>query len=160
MDVNPDLIDLLNAFNNARARYLVVGAHAVAYYVEPRYTKGLDLWVDPDPENAARVWAALAQFGAPLKNVSPADLANPRMVYQMGVEPNRVDVLMGIDGVTFSTAWRNRVRTTYGATPIHVLGFKDLVRSKRAAGRPQDLLDLEHLAAGNRPRKKKRKPRH
>ena len=105
------------------------------------------------------MWAALIRFGAPLRGMQPADFANPDLVYQMGIEPNRVDVLMGIDGVTFSTAWRNRVRTTYGGIPVFVLGYNDLLRAKRAAGRPQDLLDLQRLAAQRRRRSQKKRPR-
>jgi hypothetical protein len=155
MDVNRDFSELLSALNDAGAQYLVVGAHAVAYYTEPRYTKDFDLWVAASARNAERVWAALAQFGAPLKGMQRADFANPDLVYQMGVEPNRVDVLMGIDGVTFATAWRNRVRTSYGGIPIFVLGYADLLRAKRAAGRPQDLLDLERLTAARHSRARK-----
>ena len=159
MDVNRDFSDLLSALRDAGARFLVVGAHAVAYYTEPRYTKDFNLWIEASVENAERVWAALVQFGAPLRGMQPADFAKPDLVYQMGVEPNRVDVLMGIDGVTFSTAWRNRVRTTYGGIPVFVLGYNDLLRAKRAAGRPQDLLDLQRLAAQRRRRPRKKRPR-
>lgn len=153
MDVNRDFCDLLRALNDARARYLVVGAHAVAFHAEPRYTKDLDVWVEATRANAARVWEALISFGAPLKGRSPADFADPRAVYQMGIEPNRVDIVMGIDGVTFRTAWRNRVTSSYGGVPFSVLGFRDLVRAKRAANRPQDRLDLAHLLAASAQRK-------
>jgi hypothetical protein len=79
MDANPDFCDLLQASSGANVRYLVVGAHAVGYHTERRYTKDLDVCVDSQPENAARVWNALRQFGAPLFGVSVADLANPDM---------------------------------------------------------------------------------
>ena len=147
MSVNPDFKDLFRILNDARVRYIVVGAHAVAYHTEPRFTKDLDLWVEPSAANATRVWEALARFGAPLQSVTRADLADPQLVYQIGVEPNRIDVMMGVEGVTFPTAWRNRVRTTYGGVRIYVLARSDLVRAKRAAGRPQDLLDLQRLTA-------------
>ena len=159
MAVNPDFKDLLRALLSASARFLVVGAHAVAYHTEPRYTKDIDIWVEPSARNAERVWAALLDFGAPLADVSQADFAKPNLVYQMGIEPNRVDILMGIDGVRFATAWRNRVRTSYGGVTIHVLGRSDLIRSKRAAARPQDLLDLERLQQPKQRSGKRRKRR-
>ncbi len=161
MDVNFDFRDLLRDLSDARVRFLVVGAHALAYHTEPRYTKDLDLWVEPTEANAARVWSALNRFGAPVADVKPADFANPDLVYQIGVEPNRIDVLMGVQGVSFENAWRRRVRTTYGDVPVYLLSREDLIRTKRAAGRPQDLLDLDRLKtrAAKRRSSSKRKRR-
>jgi hypothetical protein len=163
MELSPDLIDLLRELSTAGVRFLVVGAHAVAYHTEPRYTKDLDLWVEAAPENAARLWRALAQFGAPLRHCRPEDFVSPTLVYQLGVEPNRVDIMTGIDGVTFPVAWKNRVRTTYAGIDVCVLGRSDLVRAKRASGRPQDLIDVDRLrgpakkpAARQRPSKRRR----
>jgi hypothetical protein len=157
MELSPDWTDLLRSLCDAGARFLVVGAHAVAFHAEPRYTKDLDLWVEPSSENAARVWAALLNFGAPLKGVQPADFANAALVYQMGIEPNRVDIMMGIDGVTFPVAWRNRVRTHYAGIPLCVLGRNDLIRAKRAAGRPRDLEDVARLQHARSARLRRRK---
>jgi hypothetical protein len=157
MDLNPDFSDLFSTLNGAGARFLVVGAYAVAYHTEPRFTKDLDIWVEPSAANAARVWQALQQFGAPLTGVALADFADPQLVYQIGLEPNRIDIMMGIDGVTFATAWRNRVRTRYSGVAIHVLGKSDLLRAKRATGRPQDRLDIDRLTRSKpRPRSRRK----
>jgi len=145
MAVNPDFRDLFSAFNDAGAEYLLVGAHAVAIYAQPRYSKDMDVWVRPTRENAERVFQALARFGAPLEGVTPEDFADPEMIYQIGVAPNRIDVIMAIAGVDFERAWTGRVEKTYGGVPIHVIGKADLVRAKKASGRPQDLLDVEAL---------------
>jgi len=147
MDINPDFRDLLRNLSDAGVRYLVVGAHALIYHTEPRYTKDLDIWVEPTAANAARVWRALNRFGAPVAGVKPADFTDPNLVYQIGIEPNRIDVMMRIEGVAFETAWRRRVRTTYGDVRVCILSREDLVRAKRSAGRPQDLLDLDRLKA-------------
>lgn len=147
MATNPDFTDLLLAFNAAEVRYLVVGGYAVAFHARPRFTKDLDVWVDPSPENARRTWEALRRFGAPLSGVTVQDLANPEMVYQIGIPPNRVDILMGVTGLAFPDAWEHRVAGTYGDCPLHVLGRHDLIRNKRATGRPQDLLDLQVLVS-------------
>lgn len=144
-ETNPDYRDLLRELNSAQARYLVVGAYAVIFHAEPRFTRDIDLWVEPTPENAERVWTALAQFGAPLSDLTKSDLCNPEMVYQIGVAPNRIDVLMGVGGLDFSDAWKNRVESTYGGEPIRFIGLDDLIRAKEAAGRPQDQLDLTLL---------------
>jgi len=145
--INPDFRDLLHAFNAAEVRYLVVGAYAVTFHAQPRFTKDLDLWVEPSSENAPRVLAALKTFGAPVADLSLEDFANPDLVYQIGVAPNRIDVLMGVSGIEFEDAWPNRVPSNYGDCPIHVISRDDLIRNKRASNRPQDLLDLQALGA-------------
>ncbi len=145
MEVNPDFRDLLQAFGEFGVKYLIVGAYAVMRYTEPRFTKDLDIWVEPSLENAEKVWQALAKFGAPLEQISVADFANKELIYQIGLDPNRVDILMDVPGVAFSTAWKNRVDGRYGDQPVHFLSRKDLIRSKRKAGRDQDLLDLKRL---------------
>ncbi len=147
MERNPNFRDMLSALKDENVRFLVVGAYAVMYHAEPRYTKDLDLWIEPTRENAERVWNALRSFGAPLRDIEPEDFTDERMVYSVGVEPSRIDVLMGVDGVRFETAWKNRVSATYAEVPIDLLSRADLIRAKLAAGRPQDMLDVERLRA-------------
>jgi hypothetical protein len=137
--------DLLSGFNRAGVRYLVVGAHAVAHYDEPRYTKDLDVWVDSTPENAGRVYHALAEFGAPLVGISPGDFTMKEMVYQVGVAPVRVDVLMSVSGVEFEEAWHRRTEINFEELCVPLLSLEDLIRSKEAAGRPQDRRDVRRL---------------
>ena len=110
MGVSQDYRDLLSTLNDCKVRYLVVGAHALAYHTEPRFTKDLDIWVEASPDNAQRVFKALAVFGAPLASVSVSDFAASDLIYQIGVPPCRVDVMTGISGVSFSAAWRKRRR--------------------------------------------------
>lgn len=145
MDANPDFKDLFMAFRDAGVEYLVVGAHAVIFYATPRFTKDLDVWVNPTPSNAQRVWTALKAFGAPLTDVRVESFTDRQLIYQIGVAPNRIDILMDIAGLSFEEAWRNRVATTYAGVPIHVPSRDDLIRAKRAAGRPQDELDADRL---------------
>ena len=152
MAANRDFKELLSTLNAFHVRYLVVGAHAVIHYTEPRYTKDLDIWVEPTAGNAKATWNALAEFGAPLKGVTSADFENPEIIYQVGIEPSRVDIMPGVPGVRFRNAWRNAVKTTYGGEPVRIIGFKELLRAKRAAARPQDLLDIAALES----KKKKR----
>lgn len=156
MDVNKDFEDLLHLLNSAHIRYLVVGAYAVIFHAEPRYTKDIDIWVDPKFKNAKKVYDALKRFGAPVGGLTVADLMNPRMVYQIGVEPNRIDILMGIGRGPFHEAWKRKRTSRYGKERMHLLGMKDLVRAKEEAGRPKDKIDLETLAQvrGRRKRKK------
>lgn len=143
--VNRDFRDLFAALNDAGAEYLVVGAHAVAFYAEPRFTKDLDVWVGATPDNAPRVFTALQTFGAPLAGVSEADFAQPGVVLQIGVAPNRIDFSTQIDGVAFESAWPHRTPSTFGDQAIWIIGRADLLKNKAEAGRPQDLLDLALL---------------
>ena len=145
MAVNPDFKDLFSELCAVKARFMIVGAHAVIFYAAPRYTKDLDIWVEPSQENAKRVFAALARFGAPLADLTIDDLATLGTILQLGLEPNRIDLITQIKGLTFERAWERRIQTSYGGVPISVLGIDDLVVNKREVGRPQDLLDLEQL---------------
>jgi hypothetical protein len=129
----------------AEARFLVVGSYAVSFHSEPRATGGLDIWVEPVGVNARRVHAALAAFGAPLSELSVADLATPGIVFQMGVPPRRIDILTSITAVSFDEAWPSRVEGRYGDVLFPLLGRDALVKNKRALARPRDLLDLELL---------------
>ena len=148
MAVNPDFRDLFAALNAAGARYLLVGGYAVAFHAAPRFTKDLDVWTEPTAGNAARVAEALRAFGAPLQELSLADLQRAGLIFQMGVPPNRIDIVTSIDGVEFAEAWAGRAQTTYSDQAVPVIGRTELVRNKRASGRPQDLLDLDILERG------------
>jgi hypothetical protein len=148
MPANPDFRDLFAAFNAAQVRYLLVGGYALAFHGRPRFTKDLDVWVEPDAENAARAYAALGTFGAPLNELRVGDLERPGLIFQIGVAPNRIDVLTAIDGLTFSEAWPDRRETRYSDQTVPVISRHHLILNKRATGRPQDLLDAEELARG------------
>lgn len=145
--VNPDFVALLRELSTAGARYLIVGAYALSYHARPRATGDLDIWVEPTPENAARVHRALLAFGAPLADLTEGDLARPDLVYQIGVAPRRVDILTTATGLTFSDAWERREEAPFGDVTCAFLGREDLIRNKRAVGRPRDLADLEDLGA-------------
>ena len=147
MPSNPDFKDLFKLFNDAGVEYLVAGAHAVMVFTEPRYTKDLDVWVRATPENAARVFRALQRFGAPLRDINAWDFIKTDLVYQIGVAPNRIDILMGIAGVEFEEAWGHRLQSTYDGVPIAIIGKTQLLKAKKAAGRPADLLDVIRLEA-------------
>jgi hypothetical protein len=101
MKISSDFSELLRIFNEDGVRYLVVGGHAVMRYTEPRYTKDLDLWVDPTPKNAQRVYRALRRFGAPLAGIRAGHFTDRDLVFQVGVAPIRVDILMDVPALSF-----------------------------------------------------------
>ena len=145
MLTSPDFKELLNLLEKHKVRYLVVGGYAVMKYTEPRFTKDLDVWVSTDKENSKAVYAALKEFGAPLKKLTPADFAQEGYFYQMGNPPFRLDVMMSIPGVTFETAWKNREKVQVGGSVIPFISKADLIKAKEAGGRPQDLIDAKEL---------------
>ncbi len=145
MEPHPDFKDLLKEFNARGVEYMIVGAYAVAAHGVVRATKDIDIWVRANAQNSTRVFTALANFGAPLSDISADDFASAGIFYTMGVEPVRVDILTDIPGVSFDVAWQNRVSTEYGDIAVFVLSKPDLINAKRAAGRHQDLADVEKL---------------
>jgi hypothetical protein len=147
MDLNPDFFDVVAALREEGAEFLVVGAFAMAAHGVPRATGDLDLWIRPVPENASRVWRALLRFGAPVEaaSLTVEDLASPYMVFQMGQPPRRVDIITGIDGVSFEDAWPNRKLVTVEGLEVPCLGRSELIRNKKASGREKDLLDVKTL---------------
>jgi hypothetical protein len=141
----PDFAEMLHELSVAGADFLVVGAHARAAYGDPRATKDIDIWVRPTEENAKRVWAALARYGAPLADLKVSDFATPGITFQIGIAPYRIDILTELSGVTFEDAWPNRVTASFGGGVYPVIGKNDFLTNKRAAGRPQDLADVDHV---------------
>lgn len=146
--MSDDWGDALAALVEAGARFLVVGAHAMAVHGVPRGTQDLDIWIDPSKDNAERVWRGLAAFGAPLGElgIGRDDLCRTGAVIQLGLPPNRIDLLTEISGVSdFETAWTQRVEHALGGRRVPFIGRATLVSNKRASGRRKDLADLEAL---------------
>jgi hypothetical protein len=146
MFVNSDFTDLLRLFNDNHVRYLVIGGYAVIQYAEPRLTMDLELWISTDTDNAASIFKALKIFGAPLAGLTEADFSEEGYFYQMGVPPLRVDILMGIPGGEFEQAWKNRNEVDFDGLIVHFISRQDLIVSKKASGRPQDLIDVDLLS--------------
>ena len=113
----------------------------MAAHQMPRATGDIDLWIRPSPANAERVWRALAEFGAPLGDLSVEELSKPGLFFQIGVAPVRIDVLTEIDGVEFDAAWAERVVFDFDGLVVPVLSRKHLLINKKASGRPKDLAD-------------------
>ena len=123
----------------------MVGGHALAFHGHPRFTKDLDVFVDATPDNAGRLLLALADFGFGEVGLTADDFAAPGKIVQLGVAPNRIDLMTAIDGVTFAEAWAGRAAGRFGTQPVWFLGRDEFLRNKAAAGRPQDLADIDAL---------------
>ena len=159
-----DYKDLLSAFHAHGVKYLVVGGFAVIYHSQPRFTKDMDLFIKADPANAKATYAALAEFGAPLEGISPDDFTDRNSFFRFGRDPKGFDILPAIPGVDFDAAWERRVEIVVDtATGLkgNFISADDLIASKLASGRPQDLADADAIrkaAESLRPEAKKKAP--
>jgi len=149
--MNRDFVEMLSALSEAGAEFLIVGAHALAAHGKPRATGDLDVWIRPSDDNAQRVLSALRRFGAPLLDLTLTDLTQPDTVFQIGVSPNRIDILTGISGVTFAKAWSRQLTLRIEGVAVPVIGLQDFIANKKAADRPKDRADLALLEEGKPP---------
>jgi hypothetical protein len=142
---NKDFREFVELLNSNGVKFLIVGGHAVALHGYPRFTGDLHVWIATDPENAERVAKVLSEFGFGSLKFSAQDFARPGYAIQLGRPPYRIDILTSIDAVAFSRASCRRQTVRAGALTMTFIALKDLLRIKRATGRPQDLADVEKL---------------
>ena len=143
-----DYKDLLSAVHAHGVRYLIVGGYAVIYHAQPRFTKDIDLFIKADSANAQAIYAALAAFGAPLQGIRPEDFAERGSFFRFGRDPHGFDILPDIPGVDFEEVWERRVEGVIdpkSGLKAYFISASDLIASKLAAGRPQDIADAESI---------------
>lgn len=145
MKVEKDYEEFFGLLNRNKVRYCIAGAFAVAFYAKPRYTKDIDILIEPTATNARRILKVLEEFGFGELSLSQQDLTTEGNVIQLGFEPIRIDLLTKLEGFQFTDIWNNRTSGTYGAEKVHFIGLEDLIKNKKQAGRPTDLADLQLL---------------
>jgi hypothetical protein len=145
LTLNLNFAEMLRELSATGADFLIVGGYAVAVHGYVRSTADFDIWVRPTPENAVLVYGAIVRFGAPVDELTVEDLATPGLIYQIGIKPERIDILTRISGVDFETAWARRTEVTVDGDVYNVIGRQDLITNKRASGRPLDLIDADKL---------------
>ena len=145
MKVEKDYEELLKLFNKYRVKYCIIGAYAVAFYTKPRYTKDMDILVEPNIENGKRITGALNEFGFKSLDLSEKDFSQKGKIIQLGYEPIRVDIITSIQGCTFKEVWKGKVLETYGKEKVHFIGIDELIKNKKASNRKQDQVDLDTL---------------
>jgi predicted nucleotidyltransferase len=143
--LNKDYKEMLQCLLGENVRFLLVGAYAVAVHGFPRATKDIDFFVWATPDNAANLMRALTKFGAPLHDISEADLSAEGTVFQIGNSPRRIDIITNISGVTFEQAYANKATIFIEGMEVPVISLQDLIANKRASARLQDLADIEKL---------------
>jgi hypothetical protein len=143
--MNRNFSDMLVALCEENAEFLVVGAFAVAWHGFPRFTGDLDIWIKRSPENAQRVWNALMRFRAPTRALTIDDLRSEDIGFQIGLPPQRIDILTSISGVEFEEAWPHRIHFQFEEYRIPAIGLVELIKNKKTSGRPKVLIDVAWL---------------
>lgn len=144
-NLSNDMLDLIEIFNSHKVDYLIVGGHAVNAYTDPRGTKDIDIWVNPEKSNANKVFQSLIEFGAPMSDTSIDDFCDEDSFFIIGVKPNRIDILKKIPGLEFKDAFKNKKTFPLNNIQANFISLEDLITAKKAAGRPQDLADVHKL---------------
>ena len=145
MKTEKDYEEFLELLNKHNVRYCVIGAFALAFHARPRYTKDIDILIEPTTDNANRLLIALNEFGFGSLNLTVEDFSTHGNIIQLGYEPVRIDILTSIKGLDFSDIWKSRNQGSYGTQTINYIDRQNLVRSKKLSNRPQDKTDLNLL---------------
>ena len=141
----PDFKEFLKLLNEKKVDYLVIGGYAVGYHGYIRATGDIDVWVAPSAENASKTISVLRGFGFDMPDSAEQLLLTPNNILRMGVPPVRIEVLSSLSGVSFDQCYAERVMAVIGDVEAPIMSLRHLKINKRAAGRPKDLVDLEHL---------------
>ena len=140
-----DYEEFLELLNKRNVKYCVIGAFALAFHVRPRYTKDMDILIDPTTDNANKLLIALNEFGFGSLNLSVKDFSTRGNIIQLGYEPVRIDIISSIEGLDFTDVWKSRVQGPYGKQTINFIDRQNLIRSKKLSNRDQDKADLKLL---------------
>jgi len=149
MNIHVDFEEFLKFLNEEGAEFVVVGGYAVAFHGYVRATNDMDLFFRATEINIVRIRKALKKFGLPTTAKQAKEFANPGKIIRMGIPPVRLEMINNISGLSFGDVWRHRISGEYGTVAINYISFEDLLKNKKASGRPKDLADFDELG-GNR----------
>ena len=153
MRVEKDYEEFLSLLNKHNVKYCIIGAFAVAFYAKPRYTKDIDILVEPSDDNAKKILEAIGEFGFGKLAISIEDITEEGNILQLGYEPLRIDLLNKLEGFRFQDIWQNRVTGDYGSEKVYIIGLDDLIKNKKMSDRPSDKIDIELLEKGRKAKK-------
>ncbi len=145
MRVEKDFEELLGLFNKHKVKYCIVGAYAVGFHGYPRYTKDIDIFIEPSLKNGQNIVKALSEFGFGSLKLVPQDFTKKGAIIQLCYEPVRVDLINSIEGCDFNQAWLCKAAGKYGKYKVFFIGADELIKSKINTNRKQDHLDAELL---------------
>ncbi len=145
MTLHKDLREFVELLNSRSIDYVIVGAFAVGKHGFPRSTGDIDFLVRMSTENAEGLEKVFEDFGLGSLDLVAADFLQPGQTIQVGRPPNRIDVLTSISGVGFAEVWASREAGEIDGIPVSFIAKDLLIRNKRSAGRPKDLIDAAEL---------------
>jgi predicted nucleotidyltransferase len=143
--LNQDFLEFIGLLESHDVDYLIIGGYAVALHGFPRFTGDIDFFVAVNPENAAKLIDVFKAFGFGEIGINQEDFLQPDFVVEIGREPRKIQVLTGIDGVTFSDCRSRRVEIELQGMNLKFIGKEDLIRNKKASARSKDLIDIDEL---------------
>lgn len=141
MEAIQDFEDILILLERHKVQYLVIGGLAFIYHAKPRYTKDIDLWINPQSKNIELTNRVLIEFGSPVF----LEHNNYDQIVQIGVEPNRIDLILKVPGMRFNTAWKKRIRSHYGKAKINWIDLDSLIQIKKRIDNPRHQEDVRVL---------------
>jgi len=153
MELSKDALEFIRLLNQKKVEYLIVGGWAVAIHGKPRYTKDIDIFISRSPQNAEAILVLLKEFGFESLDLNRDDFMTPHRIVQLGVEPNRIDLLTSISAVDFDEAYKNKVLVECDGEMLNFINVDDLIKNKKATGRDQDLIDIKVIESKANKRK-------
>ena len=150
MVLNKDFREFIALLNAKEVKYLVIGGYAVAYHGYPRYTKDIDFWIWLNEDNAKKVVSAIHAFGMSSMNIKVEDFMSEDTVIQLGMPPNRIDILTDLETLDFETCYAQKEIANFNGLDVAMLDLDNLIKSKLNAGRPQDKVDAKKLKEQNK----------
>lgn len=143
--LSQDFREFVELLIKNKAEYLIVGGYAVGIHGHPRYTGDLDIWLNPSSENAKKILQTVNEFGFSSYKLTETDFTKEGNVVQLGYPPLRIDLLTQIDGVTFDECYKNKIEVEIDDLSVNFIGYWDLLKNKKATGRPKDVDDIDNL---------------
>ena len=138
-----DTEGLLKSLKEHKVKFVIIGATAFPVHGYARATLDIDIFIRPTEDNAIRTLSALRKFGYDVTDIKKEDLLKKKLlIRQYAVE---TDIHPFVKGISFEEVWKNKVKAKFGNTPVYFASLGDLIKMKRAAGRPKDLEDIKYL---------------
>ena len=148
MELQQDIREFVELLLSENVEFLLVGGYALAVHGAPRFTEDIDFLIHLSAENADRLIRVIEKFGFGDLDIGKDDFLKPAFVIQLGMAPNRIDLLTSIDGLEWEETWESKIEVEFNGLPIYVIGKDQLIKNKLASGRTKDLADAERLQQG------------
>ncbi|MBA3052480.1 MAG: hypothetical protein FP827_05255 [Candidatus Omnitrophica bacterium] len=135
--------NIIKSLNENKVEYVIIGAFAFSSIGYTRDTLDIDILVKPEIENVRKCRTAIESLGYDLQDMSYEDILKYKVLFRG--QSNRLDIHPSVKGVTFKEIWKNKKTERLGKTKGNFASLNDLIKMKKAAGRPKDIEDLKYL---------------